>query len=149
MHAGLLAREVPGYVVAAVADAVPDAALSVSATIGAPVRSIEELLASDDVDTVAICTSTDTHVDLIIAAAEAGKAIFGERRVTLELERVARGVEAVGAAGVPFMIGFNRRFDPGHRSVRARVADGTIGALHVLRIPSRAPAPPPPEYIAV
>jgi len=70
MHAGLLAREVPGYAVAAVADAVPEAALGVSSTIGAPVRSIEELLVSDDVDTVAICTSTDTHVELILAAAE-------------------------------------------------------------------------------
>ena len=69
MHASLLAREVPGYVVAAVADAVPAAAEGVSAAIGAPVRSIEELLASDDVDTVAICSSTDTHVDLVIAAA--------------------------------------------------------------------------------
>jgi myo-inositol 2-dehydrogenase / D-chiro-inositol 1-dehydrogenase len=149
MHAGLLAREVPGYVVAAVADAVPEAALGVSATIGAPVRSIEELLASDDVDTVAICTSTDTHVELIIAAAEAGKAIFCEKPVSLDLEQVDRALAAVERAGVPFMIGFNRRFDPGHKSVRDRVADGTIGDLHVLRITSRDPAPPPPEYVAV
>ncbi len=47
------------------------------------------------------------------------------------------------------MIGFNRRFDPGHKSVRDRVADGTVGDLHVLRITSRDPAPPPPEYVAV
>jgi myo-inositol 2-dehydrogenase/D-chiro-inositol 1-dehydrogenase len=85
MHAGLLAREVSGYVVAAVADAVPAAAAGVSDAIGAPVRSIKELLASDDVDTVAICTSTDTHVDLVIAAAEAGKAIFCEKPVSLDL----------------------------------------------------------------
>jgi myo-inositol 2-dehydrogenase/D-chiro-inositol 1-dehydrogenase len=149
MHAGLLAREVPGYVVTAVADAVPEAALGVSAAIGARVRSIEELLASDDVDTVAICTSTDTHVDLIIAAAEAGKAIFCEKPVSLDLEQVDRALAAVDAAGVPFMIGFNRRFDPGHKSVRDRVADGSVGDLHVLRITSRDPAPPPPEYIAV
>jgi myo-inositol 2-dehydrogenase / D-chiro-inositol 1-dehydrogenase len=149
MHAGLLAREVPGYVVAAVADAVPEAALGVSSAIGAPVRSIEELLASDDIDTVAICTSTDTHVDLIIAAARAGKAIFCEKPVSLDLEEVDRALAAVEAAGVPFMIGFNRRFDPGHKSVRDRVADGSVGDLHLLRITSRDPAPPPPEYIAV
>jgi myo-inositol 2-dehydrogenase/D-chiro-inositol 1-dehydrogenase len=149
MHAGLLAREVPGYVVAAVADAVPEAALGVSATIGAPVRSIEELLASDDVDTVAICTSTDTHVDLIVAAAEAGKAVFCEKPVSLDLQQVDRALAAVEAAGVPFMIGFNRRFDPGHKSVRDRVADGSVGDLHLLRITSRDPAAPPPEYVAV
>ena len=149
MHASLLAREVPGWVVAAVADAVPAAAEGVSATIGAPVRSIDELLASDDVDTVAICTSTDTHVDLIIAAAQAGKAIFCEKPVSLDLELVDRALAAVEAAGVPFMIGFNRRFDPGHKSVRDRVADGSVGDLHVLRITSRDPAAPPPEYVAV
>jgi myo-inositol 2-dehydrogenase / D-chiro-inositol 1-dehydrogenase len=149
MHAGLLAREVPGWVVAAVADAVPEAALGVSGTVGAPVMSIEELLASDEVDTVAICTSTDTHVDLIVAAAEAGKAIFCEKPVSLDLVQVDRALAAVERAGVPFMIGFNRRFDPGHKSVRDRVADGSVGDLHVLRITSRDPAAPPPEYIAV
>jgi myo-inositol 2-dehydrogenase/D-chiro-inositol 1-dehydrogenase len=122
-----------------VADAVPEAALAVSSVIGAPVLSIEELLAADDVDTVAICTSTDTHVGLIIAAAEAGKAIFCEKPVSLDLEQVDRALAAVEAAGVPFMIGFNRRFDPGHKSVRDRVADGSVGDLHVLRITSRDP----------
>ena len=149
MHASLLAREVPGWVVAAVADAVPAAAEGVSAVVGAPVLTIEELLAADDVDTVAICTSTDTHVDLVIAAAEAGKAIFCEKPVSLDLAQVDRALSAVEASGVPFMIGFNRRFDPGHQSVRDAVADGTVGDLHVLRITSRDPAAPPPEYVAV
>jgi myo-inositol 2-dehydrogenase/D-chiro-inositol 1-dehydrogenase len=149
MHAGLLAREVPGWLVAAVADAVPAAARGVAETLGAPVRSLEEVLASDDVDTVAICSSTDTHVDLVVAAAEAGKAIFCEKPVSLDLAQVDRALAAVEAAGVPFMIGFNRRFDPGHRSVRDRVADGSVGELHVLRITSRDPAPPPPAYVAV
>ena len=149
MHASLLAREVPGYVVAAVADAVPAAAEGVSAATGAPVRTIDELLAAQDVDTVAICTSTDTHVDLIVAAAQAGKAIFCEKPVSLDLELVDRALAAVEEAGVAFMIGFNRRFDPGHKSVRDRVADGSVGDLHVLRITSRDPAAPPPEYVAV
>jgi myo-inositol 2-dehydrogenase/D-chiro-inositol 1-dehydrogenase len=115
MHASLLAREVPGYVVAAVADAVPAAAEGVSAATGAPVRSIEELLASDDVDSVAICTSTDTHVDMVVAAAQAGKAIFCEKPVSLDLGLVDRALAAGEAAEVPFMIGVNRRVDPGHR----------------------------------
>ena len=134
---------------AAVADAVPAAAEGVSAPTGAPVMSIEQLLASDDVDTVAICSSTDTHVDLVIAAAQAGKAIFCEKPVSLDLAQVDRALAAVDAAGVPFMIGFNRRFDPGHKSVRDCVAEGGIGELHVLRITSRDPAAPPPEYVAV
>jgi myo-inositol 2-dehydrogenase/D-chiro-inositol 1-dehydrogenase len=149
MHAVLLAGEVQGFQLAAVADSLPAAAEGVSATTGAPVRSIDELLAADDVDAVAICSSTDTHVDLVVAAAEAGKAVFCEKPVSLDLSEVDRALSAVEGAGVPFMIGFNRRFDPGHRSVRDCVAEGGIGDLHVLRITSRDPAPPPPEYIAV
>lgn len=148
MHAGLLG-ETPGFTVAGVADAVPAAAEGVSASTGAPVMTIEALLASPEVDTVAICSSTDTHVDLVVAAAEAGKAVFCEKPVSLGLAEVDRALGAVEAAGVPFMIGFNRRFDPGHRSVHEAVARRTIGDLHLLRITSRDPAPPPPEYVAV
>jgi myo-inositol 2-dehydrogenase/D-chiro-inositol 1-dehydrogenase len=149
MHADLIAREIPGLQLSAVADAVPVAAEGVSTSHGVPARSIDEVLAADDVDAVAICTSTDTHVDLIVAAAEAGKAIFCEKPVSLDLAEVERAMSAVDAAGVPFMIGFNRRFDPGHQSVRDCVADNGVGDLHVLRITSRDPAPPPPEYVAV
>ena len=76
--------------------------------------SVEELLGRPDVDAVAICTSTDTHADLIVAAARAGKAIFCEKPVSLDLDEVDRALAAVEAAGVPFQIGFNRRFDPAH-----------------------------------
>jgi myo-inositol 2-dehydrogenase / D-chiro-inositol 1-dehydrogenase len=149
MHASLLAGEIPGFELVAVADAVSSVAEAVSASTGARVLSIEELLAAEDIDTLAICSSTDTHVDLIVAAAEAGKAVFCEKPVSLDLREVDRAVAAVEEAGVPFMIGFNRRFDPGHKSVRDCVAEGGIGDLHVLRITSRDPAPPPPEYVAV
>ncbi|PKW27888.1 myo-inositol 2-dehydrogenase [Phycicoccus duodecadis] len=148
LHAGLLA-DTPGFTVAGVADAVPEAARAVSASTGAPLMSIDEVLASPDVDTVAICTSTDTHVDLVVAAARAGKAIFCEKPLSLSLAEVDRALAAVEAAGVPFMVGFNRRFDPGHASVRDAVRKGEVGDLHVLRITSRDPAPPPPAYVAV
>ncbi|MEZ5092231.1 inositol 2-dehydrogenase [Nocardioides sp.] len=149
MHADIITDDVPGLVLTAVADVVSEASAGVAAATGARASSIEELLAADDVDAVAICSSTDTHVDLVVAAAQAGKAIFCEKPVSLDLAQVDRAVAAVQAAQVPFMIGFNRRFDPGHKSVRDCVAEGGIGDLHVLRITSRDPAPPPPEYVAV
>ncbi|MFN8194845.1 MAG: Gfo/Idh/MocA family oxidoreductase [Nocardioidaceae bacterium] len=139
MHADLLAREIPGFELAAVADVVTAAGEGVSAKTGAAVMTIEELLADPAIDTVAICTSTDTHVDMVVAAAQAGKAIFCEKPVSLNLALVDSALGAVEAAGVPFMVGFNRRFDPGHKSVRDAVAGGTIGDLHVLRITSRDP----------
>lgn len=148
MHAQLLAREIPGAALAAVADVAPQVAERVGTDLGVPAGTIEEVLASADIDAVAICSSTETHVDLVIAAAEAGKGIFCEKPVSLDVAKVDRALAAVDRAGVPFMVGFNRRFDPGHHSVHEAVRSGTIGDLHVLRITSRDPSPPPPEYVA-
>lgn len=150
LHAQLLHREVPGATVAMVTDVLAQAAQRVGGELQVPVAgTIEEALTSPDVDAVAICTSTDTHVDLIVRAAQAGKAIFTEKPVSLDVAQLDRAIAAVEAAGVPFMVGFNRRFDPGHASVAQAVHSGQIGDLHTLRITSRDPAPPPPEYVAV
>jgi myo-inositol 2-dehydrogenase/D-chiro-inositol 1-dehydrogenase len=149
MHADILAAQVPGFEVVAVADVVPAAAEAVAAATGARVSAIDELIGAEDIDTVAICTSTDTHVELVVKAAAAGKAIFCEKPVSLDIGLVDTALAAVEQAGVPFMIGFNRRFDPGHKSVRDAVTGGTVGDIHLLRVTSRDPAPPPPEYVAV
>jgi myo-inositol 2-dehydrogenase/D-chiro-inositol 1-dehydrogenase len=150
MHAELLMREVSGATVTVVADALPEVAGRVGGDLGVEAASsIDEVLASPDVDAVAICTSTDTHVDLVVRAAQAGKAVFCEKPVSLDLAEVDRALAAVEAAGVPFMVGFNRRFDPGHSSVHEAVRSGDLGELHLVRITSRDPAPPPPEYVAV
>jgi myo-inositol 2-dehydrogenase/D-chiro-inositol 1-dehydrogenase len=148
LHAELLERRVAGARVSAVFDTYPDTASALAEELGVVCAdSAEALLASSEVDAVAICTSTDTHADLIVAAAAHGKAIFCEKPVSLELAEVDRALDAVSAAGVPFQIGFNRRFDPGHASVAAAVAAGRVGAPQLVRISSRDPAPPPLEYV--
>jgi myo-inositol 2-dehydrogenase/D-chiro-inositol 1-dehydrogenase len=101
------------------------------------------------VDAVAICSSTDTHVDLLIGAAHAGKAIFCEKPISLDLALVDGALEVVGRAGVPLQIGFNRRFDAAHASVRDAVVTGAVGDVHMVRITSRDPAPPPISYVKV
>jgi myo-inositol 2-dehydrogenase / D-chiro-inositol 1-dehydrogenase len=149
-HARLLAGEVPGAHVAAVNDARPEAARALGAELG--VRTLptaEELLASPDVDAVAICSSTDSHAALLLAAAETGKPVFCEKPVSLDLEDMDRALDAIEEAGVPFQIGFNRRFDPSHASVRAAVTDGSVGEPHLVRITSRDPEPPPLPYVLV
>ena len=95
---------------------------------------------------MAICSSTETHADLIVAAARAGKAIFCEKPISLELAEVDRALAAVEAAGVLFQIGFNRRFDPAHQAVQA-VMRGDVGEPQLVRISSRDPAPPPIDYV--
>jgi myo-inositol 2-dehydrogenase / D-chiro-inositol 1-dehydrogenase len=116
--------------------------------LGVPAATtLEDLLASPDVDAVAICSSTETHADLLVAAARAGKAAFCEKPISLHLDEVDRALAAVEEAGIAVQIGFNRRFDPAHRSVADAVAAGTIGDVHLVRISSRDPAPPPLEYV--
>jgi len=147
MHAELIAHQVPGAALGAVYDAHEPAARDVASELRVPAAAnVEELLHSD-LDAVAICSSSDTHVELMIAAAEAGKAVFCEKPVSLELAELDRALGAIESAGVPFQIGFNRRFDPAHASVRDAVVSGTVGDPHLVRISSRDPAPPPPEYV--
>ena len=147
LHAELLARRVPGASVASVYDVHAPLALDVARELGVPAaRSVEEVLESD-VDAVAVCSSADTHVDLMVAAATAGKAVFCEKPVSLDLEELERGLDAIASHGVPFQVGFNRRFDPGHASVREAVATGRIGEPHLVRISSRDPEPPPLAYV--
>ena len=92
MHAELLARQVPGASLAMVQDINAEAAAAVAAELDVPYTTdVDELLGSGDVDAVAICSSTDTHVPLMIAAASAGKAIFCEKPVSLDLAKVDEG----------------------------------------------------------
>jgi myo-inositol 2-dehydrogenase/D-chiro-inositol 1-dehydrogenase len=142
VHADLLSRRVPGASLAAVHDADPAAARSVDAPA---YDAVDDLLA--EVDAVAICSSTETHADFIIAAARAGKAIFCEKPISLDLAEVDRALRAVNECGVPFQIGFNRRFDPAHEAVRDAVVRGDVGDPQIVRISSRDPAPPPMDYV--
>ena len=150
MHADLVARRVPGTALSAVYDVAGDMAASVAETFGVrQVSSAAELIEADDVDAVAICSSTDTHIDLLVDVAAAGKPAFVEKPLSLDLAEVDRGIAAATEAGIGVQIGFNRRFDAAHRHVRDRVAAGDVGDVHLVRISSRDPAPPPIAYIEV
>lgn len=146
MHADYLAHRVDSVELTKVFDVHAASAAEAGDRLGVEVAaSVADALR--DVDLVAICTSTDTHVDLLVAAAEAGVAVFCEKPVSLDLALTDRAIAAVDAAGVPVHLGFNRRYDPSHRAVRAAVADGSVGRLELLRITSRDPSPPPISYI--
>jgi myo-inositol 2-dehydrogenase/D-chiro-inositol 1-dehydrogenase len=150
MHAALVARDVPGLALAAVHDTDRAAAATVGEDLGVPAAtSADELISRSDVDAIAICSSTDTHVELLVAAAPTGKPLFLEKPVSLDLVEVDRALEAVASTGSFLQVGLNRRFDPAHRSVRDAVASGAVGALHLVRITSRDPEPPPLAYVKV
>jgi myo-inositol 2-dehydrogenase/D-chiro-inositol 1-dehydrogenase len=138
----------PGARLVSVADALPEAAASLAEAYEASVGSIDEIIADPAVDAVFITTPTDMHSDLIEQAAIAGKAIFCEKPIDLSVDRVRRCLEVVAEHDGRLMVGFNRRFDPNFRAVRARVDAGEIGEVEMVSITSRDPGPPPLEYMA-
>ncbi|MEM0937941.1 MAG: inositol 2-dehydrogenase [Pseudomonadota bacterium] len=147
VHAASLAR-ISGAVVHAVADAVPATARALAAEYAVEPRSADAILSAGDIDAVIIGTPTDTHFELIHGAARAGKAIFCEKPIDMSVDNIRACIDVVEATGVPFFTGFNRRFDPNFAALQARIAAGEIGAVELLTITSRDPAPPPIAYIS-
>jgi len=125
------------------------AAESLAAKHGARVSDTATALADPEVGAVIIASSTDTHADLVIAAARAGKAIFCEKPIDLSLPRVDACLAEVRKAGVPMLVGFNRRFDPSFAELHRRIGAGAIGTVEQVVITSRDPAPPPVAYVKV
>jgi len=131
-----------------VCDPVPGATDSFASLGAAISRDPDEVIGAADVDAVVICSPTPTHVELILRATKAGKAVLCEKPVDLDVARASACATQVRDAGGRVMVGFNRRFDPTFAEVRARVAAGEIGDLEQLTIVSRDPAPPNPAYVA-
>lgn len=147
VHAHTIAGSA-GAKLAAVADAVPKAAHAVADRYGCAVSSIDAIEADTDIDAVVICTPTDTHVDLIERFARAGKAVFCEKPIDLDVARVKACLKIVSETGTTLMVGFNRRFDRHFIALADAVAKGRIGRVEQVLITSRDPAPPPLDYIA-
>ena len=108
-----------------------------------------ELLADPQIEAVLVASATDTHVEISQAAARAGKHVFCEKPISLDLGQIDETLAIVEKAGVKFQVGFNRRFDASFMRVREAVASGEIGEPHIMRITSRDPEPPPIEYVKV
>ena len=151
LHAENLVRRVPGAEVVAIADVVEEAARRLATELGIPHAFGEPSPIFEDpsIDAVLICSSTDTHAQFIKQAAQAGKHVFCEKPVALDLEEIDRALAAVERAGVILQVGFNRRFDPSFSAAKEAVAAGKIGRPHLLKVTSRDPAPPSIEYIKV
>jgi myo-inositol 2-dehydrogenase/D-chiro-inositol 1-dehydrogenase len=146
IHAANVARHAQAglrYVI----DTHAPSAEALAAAHGATVVSAEQALADPAVGAVVIGSSTDTHADLIQRAAAAGKAIFCEKPVDLDLARARACELAVKKSGAVCMIGFQRRFDPTFAALKARLDAGEIGTPEMLIVTSRDPAPPPVAYI--
>ena len=149
VHARNLARH-PGVELVAVSDSNIEFAKKIAATTGAKaVSDVAEVFNNKDIQAVLIATPTDTHVDYLERAAEAGKAIYCEKPIGLDYAEAEKAVRTVRAAGVPVMLGFNRRFDASHAAVKEAVDRGEVGKVEIVQLTSRGPKPPPIAYVKV
>jgi len=154
MGAGRMARvharaiRAAGGRLVTVYDVVESAAKSLASDTSASAsRSAEEALNHPDVDAVLVATSSDTHVDYIIQAVKAGKAVMCEKPLAPNLSDAQRCINELGAQASNVFLAFNRRFDPGHSALKKAIDAGEIGDLEQLTITSRDPSPPPLDYI--
>ena len=151
LHAEHLTTRIPSADLFMVADIFEEAARQCAELYSIPysTQDYHAVLDHPDIQAVVICSSTDTHAQIIEEAAQAGKHIFCEKPIALDLQSIDQALDAVERAGVKLQIGFNRRFDANFRRVREAVERGEIGRPHMLHIISRDPDPPPIEYIRV
>jgi myo-inositol 2-dehydrogenase/D-chiro-inositol 1-dehydrogenase len=151
LHAEHLTSRIPSADLVMVADPFEEAARSCAERYGIPSygRDYRAVLDHPAIQAIVICSSTDTHARIIEEAAQAGKHIFCEKPIALDLPSIDQALDAVKRSGVKLQIGFNRRFDTNYRRVHQAVERGEIGRPLVLYIVSRDPEPPPIEYIRV
>lgn len=149
VHAEHLSRRLPGVKLVMVSDVNEASARECAAQFQVPEANgdFRRLLERPDIHAVVICSSTDTHAEIIEAAAGAGKHVFCEKPIDFDLRRIDHALGAVERAGVLLQVGFNRRFDANFRRIREAVASGAIGVPHQLHIISRDPSPPPIDYV--
>ena len=151
VHCRNIARLIPEADLVAVCDIRLEVAQSVADELGIQrvIKDYHELLADPEIEAILIASSTDTHAFIMQDVAAAGKHIFCEKPLALELDKIDETLNAIERAGVKLQVGFNRRFDKSFQRVREIVASGEIGRPCILRITNRDPDFPAMEFLRV
>ena len=153
LHINNLINSVPGVQVIAVADPMLDKSGAREWLAERNITNVStdfmDIINNPDVEVVFVCSSTDTHCDISMAAVNAGKHVFCEKPIDYDIEKIKKLLALVEEKGVKFQVGFNRRFDHNHKAVADAVKNGTIGDPHIVIVSSRDPEPPPASNVAV
>lgn len=151
VHAKSITYHIPQAKIVAISDIYYEGAKRVAESLGIPnaYKDYHEILNNPEIDAVLICSSTDTHADIAVEAAEAGKHIFCEKPVDLTVAKIKKVIAAVEKAGVKLQIGFNRRYDHNFAEIKRLANDGKLGKLQTIKITSRDPEPPSIDYVKV
>jgi len=151
VHAKSITYHIPQAEIVAISDIFVDGAKKVAEELSIPnyYQDYHEILNNPEIQAVLICSSTDTHADIAVEAAEAGKHIFCEKPVDLTVAKIKKVIAAVEKAGVKLQIGFNRRYDHNFAHIKDLANKGKLGELQIIKITSRDPEPPPVSYVKV
>ncbi len=145
MHAGILAA-LDGVDELLVADL--DAARAATVAEAAGARHAASIAAAmEAADGVVIAAATDAHADLVRQSLALGRPTYCEKPLAMSLAETIDLATRIGASGVPFQLGFQRRFDPGYREARRLVESGELGTVYAFRLAGHDPAPPHESYI--
>ena len=148
-HAANLAGRIPGARLVRIAASAEDVARENAARLGGVQwsTSYEDLLDDAKIEAIIVASPTPLHAEMVAAAAAAGKHVFCEKPISLELARTRQVIEAVRAAGVKLQVGFQRRFDPDYRAAKQRILEDHIGEVYLFRTTLRDMRPPGFDYI--
>ena len=152
VHAENITRFVKGVEIVGIADPLIDRKTTEWANglgIKVVTKDSMQLINNPEIDAIMVCSSTDTHADFIMAAANAKKHVFCEKPIDLSVLKGKEAIETAKDKGVKLQLGFNRRFDHNFKRIRELTEDGSIGDVHLIKITSRDPAPPSAAYAAV
>jgi myo-inositol 2-dehydrogenase / D-chiro-inositol 1-dehydrogenase len=152
VHAQSIALNIPGAKIKTIADVYMNEETenwAKSLGIENTTKDYLDIINDKDIEVVLICSSTNTHAQFTMEAAKAGKNVFCEKPLDPSIEKIKETLKVMEDAGIKFQIGFNRRFDHNFKAVKQAVLDGKIGDPHIIRITSRDPEPPNPEYVKV
>ena len=152
VHGKSILTGVPDARIKAIADPYLSAqAKAWAESAGIPIISLDyhDILNDPEIDAVLICSSTDTHAPISMEALKAGKHVFCEKPIDLNIDRINEVIATAKASGKKYQVGFNRRFDHNFVAARKAVQDGKIGEVQIVRISSRDPEPPPASYVRI
>lgn len=147
VHGRNIARHAQADLVAVVDPVASAGRDALTVETGAQLVEAEAVFADPSIDGVVVASSTDSHADLLLRAARAGKPVFCEKPVSLDFALIEKVVDVVEAEGIPCMMGFQRRYDAAFRTLRDRIESGVAGRLEHLVSTSRDPSPPPRSYV--
>lgn len=149
MHARLLVQH-PLVRELVLADVSPERAAQAAAELSCEHAPIEQVLDPANplgLEGLVIATSTSTHADLLVRAAEIGLPTYCEKPIAMTLDEAVRAQQALEAADLPHHIGFHRRFDTGYTRAKALVESGELGEVRRIHAVTADPFPPADEFV--